>query len=280
MEGKVLFGMKSTKQKSYVSALNMIPLMQRLMFLHSYQSLIWNRVVSRRLKEFGTKVLIGDLFMDETKMEEVSDKDENEVPKEEEETAEENSKGQISVVTEGNLQSISIYDVVMPLPGFKISYPDNGTKRFYQEELEADGLQMDPSTFINKTDKSYSLGGSYRKVISKPDDMVWRHLKYSDPNVDLAISDIDRVDGTPEVESEADGAYKGLVVEFNLKSSTYATMALREALKSGTGKFWQTELTAKHMREHREKIAAEKTEEDDAATDGEPEAKKAKLVES
>ena len=322
IEGKLLFGMKSTKQKSYVSALNMIPLNQRLMYLHSYQSLIWNRVVSRRLKEFGTKVLVGDLFIDETKPVDVVEKDENEEtnaeetkaeepkaeepkveepkaekpkaeePKTEEETTEEISKGQIGVVTEGNLESISIYDVVMPMPGSKIVYPDNGTRRFYQEELEADGLNMDPSTFINKSDPPCSLGGSYRKMISKPKDMRWRHLKYSDPNGDLAISDVERLDGKPEVESEADGAYHGLVVEFNLKSSTYATMALREALKSGTGKLWQTELTAKHMREHREKIAAEKTEEDDAAndaasgtatdaaTDGEPEAKKAKLAES
>ena len=280
IEGKVLFGMKSTKQKSYVSALNMIPLMSRLLYLHSYQSLIWNRVVSRRLKEYGTKVLIGDLFIDETKMDEAVYKDENEGPKDVEETSEDNAKNQISVVTEGNLESVSIYDVIMPTPGSKIIYPDNETKRFYQEELEADGLKMDPSTFINKSDQSYSLGGDYRKMISKPHDMIWRHMKYSNPNGDLIISDIDRLEGVPEVESEADGAYNGLVVEFNLKSSTYATMALREGLKSGTGKFWQTELTAKHMREHRKRIAAEKTEEDDAASDGEPEAKTAKLVES
>lgn len=31
------------------------------MYLHAYQSLIWNKVVSRRVKEFGLKVLPGDL---------------------------------------------------------------------------------------------------------------------------------------------------------------------------------------------------------------------------
>ena len=396
IEGKVLFGMKNSKPKSCLSALNMIPLMQRLMYLHSYQSLLWNRVVSRRFKEFGTKVLIGDLFIDEAKVEEVHEEkpiaaipdvdagtwpkhselaaeeqkavsslqwirvlqlakktlaqdntadgdtvtidittkekperkviheliqktfqhlktefaekegkkicsiavskrgkqglikagrpglpteDERQGSKDEEETSEENPKGQVSVVTEENMESISIYDVVMPLPGSKVVYPDNGTKHFYQEELEADGLKMDPRTFVNKSDPSYSLGGGYRKIVSKPGDMVWRHMKYSDPNGDLIISDIDRLDGVPEVESDADGAYNGLVVEFNLKSSTYATMALREALKSGTGKVWQTELTAKHLREHRKRTVAE-TGEDDAAADGEPDAKKVKSVET
>ena len=288
IEAKVLFGMKSTKQKSYLSALNMIPLHQRLMYLHAYQSLLWNKVVSRRLKEYGTRVLVGDLFIDETKMKEVVDKVEGERPEDGEETPENDPKDQISVVTEENLESISIYDVVMPMPGSKIMYPENGTKRFYQDELEADGLKMDPSTFINKSDPSYSLGGDYRRIFAQTGDMTWRHIKYSNPHEDLVISDIDRLDGHPEVESEADGAYNGLVVEFNLNSSTYATMALREALKSGTGKAWQTELTTKHMNEHRAKIAAEKAEEegdektegDEAASDGEPEAKKAKLVEN
>lgn len=33
------------------------------MYLHSYQSLLWNKVVSRRIKEFGLKPLVGDLVL-------------------------------------------------------------------------------------------------------------------------------------------------------------------------------------------------------------------------
>lgn len=52
------------------------------MYLHSYQSLIWNKVVSRRLIEFGLKVLPGDLVKG---LEEVPD----ECPQDQEDNTEE-----------------------------------------------------------------------------------------------------------------------------------------------------------------------------------------------
>lgn len=33
----------------------------RLMYIHAYQSYIWNCVVSRRMKQFGAEPVIGDL---------------------------------------------------------------------------------------------------------------------------------------------------------------------------------------------------------------------------
>lgn len=32
------------------------------MYIHSYQSFIWNKVLSKRLQKFGLKVLVGDLI--------------------------------------------------------------------------------------------------------------------------------------------------------------------------------------------------------------------------
>lgn len=48
------------------------------MYLHSYQSLIWNKVVSRRVREFGLRVLPGDLVEVEAAKEEDKLLDNNE----------------------------------------------------------------------------------------------------------------------------------------------------------------------------------------------------------
>ena len=46
-----------------MGALDKIPLNSKLLYLHAYQALVWNKVVSKRFAEFGHSVLIGDLVM-------------------------------------------------------------------------------------------------------------------------------------------------------------------------------------------------------------------------
>ena len=40
-----------------------IPKNTRLMYVHSYQSYLWNRVVSRRIREYGLQLVAGDLVL-------------------------------------------------------------------------------------------------------------------------------------------------------------------------------------------------------------------------
>ena len=44
-----------------VGALDEIRRQQRLLYCHAYQSYLWNKVVSRRIRTYGIKVLAGDL---------------------------------------------------------------------------------------------------------------------------------------------------------------------------------------------------------------------------
>ena len=35
----------------------------KLLYLHAYQSMIWNKAVSKRIKEFDFQVLVGDMVL-------------------------------------------------------------------------------------------------------------------------------------------------------------------------------------------------------------------------
>lgn len=47
-----------------------------MLYIHGYQSYIWNCVVSRRLKEFGLKPVVGDLVY-KGDLKDLATKDEN-----------------------------------------------------------------------------------------------------------------------------------------------------------------------------------------------------------
>ena len=46
-----------------------IPRNMRLMYLHAYQSFIWNEATSKRLALFGLKTCIGDLIKEKSEKE-------------------------------------------------------------------------------------------------------------------------------------------------------------------------------------------------------------------
>lgn len=60
MEKSILLNLRKNTNGFY-NAFQAIPRNTRFIYIHAYQSFVWNRVVSERLKRFGTKVLVGDL---------------------------------------------------------------------------------------------------------------------------------------------------------------------------------------------------------------------------
>ena len=57
------------------------------------------------------------------------------------ETAEAECRAEPVVLTEDNIGEFQITDLVLPLPGFAVQYPDNETASWYNELLTADGFQ-------------------------------------------------------------------------------------------------------------------------------------------
>merc|ERR1719322_435081 len=86
-------------------------------------------------------------------------------------------------------------------------------------------------------------------MIGKPKDLKYHLIQYSDPNQNLTLSDLDVLKNKQPIQSSEDGNYNALVLEISLRSSMYATMAIREFTRMDTGKTYQTKLTNQHQKE-------------------------------
>ncbi|KAK4303476.1 hypothetical protein Pmani_024514 [Petrolisthes manimaculis] len=145
-------------------------------------------------------------------------------------------------VDEEEVDTFSIYDVLMPLPGYNVEYPNNEIKQWYQELLEADGLSF---VALKHNIKQYAVAGGYRRLMIQPSNVDGTTCFYNDPNRPLVQSDLDKLQGIGVDENRLqDGEYKAAIVEMTLPSSCYATMALRELLKMDTSSQFQATLSS------------------------------------
>ncbi|XP_065332420.1 pseudouridylate synthase 7 homolog isoform X1 [Cloeon dipterum] len=226
VEAQLLRGLKENHKNDLVNALESIPRNTRLLYLHSYQSYIWNHVLSRRIKEYGFKPVVGDLVLaNGSKIEESECDLTEECPKQEP-----SKLPNVLPITADDLEKHSIFDVVLPLPGFNVKYPENKCLEWFNELFEKDGLTIDS---MKQNVRKYSMGGAYRKVACLPKNVSWKVVQYDNVAEPLVLSDLDILD-KKEIVKCSEGKYKALVLDFCLPSSVYATMALREVLKMDT----------------------------------------------
>ena len=81
-------------------------------------------------------------------------------------------------------------------------------------------------------------------MIHRPQNVEWRHIRYTDPDVALTQSDEDRLlNQEHAAENDPEGKFLAVQVEFQLSSSVYATMALREVTREETSTWHQAGLT-------------------------------------
>ncbi|XP_015270556.1 PREDICTED: pseudouridylate synthase 7 homolog isoform X2 [Gekko japonicus] len=218
VEGQLLRGLSKYGLKNIISAFGIIPRNNRLMYIHSYQSYVWNNMVSKRIEEYGLRAVPGDLVL----------------------------KGGTAVyIEEANVDDYTIHDVVMPLPGFDVIYPKHKIGDAYGEILAVDNLDINN---MKHKIRDYSLSGAYRKIIIRPQNVSWEMVAYDDPKIPLFNTDLDKLEGKPPAVIATEGKYKALKIEFSLPPSTYATMAIREVLKMDTSIKNQTQLNTVWLR--------------------------------
>ncbi|KAG2367275.1 tRNA pseudouridine synthase D [Suillus spraguei] len=269
--------------RNAMGALSTIPRNLRLMYVHAYQSYVWNAIVSERIRIHGAdKAVPGDLVFESEPAAKggSGENDEMEVDDDvgNEEQAMTEGKGMssrerkkaakaayvapsIKILTEEDAHRYSIFDVVMPLPGRDVDYPGGTLGERYREFLRLDGL--DPDNFIRKQ-KEYTLNGSYRKILQVPKDLSWATLRYTDPDVPLAQADEDKLLGFDPPVVVDDGKFSALQITLTLGTAAYATMALREVTKTETSSHFQTGLTqASEDQQFRGVVAGDVAELDD-----------------
>ena len=249
------------KPRDYKKAFGSISKHMRSMFLHAYQSYIWNKAASHRIGDGGgsNEIRVGDLVLVENKG--LADGG----------NGTSGLKGkEVAEVTQDDVESCkySITDVVLPLIGSKIQYPTDSTGDVYDDLLDEAGLTKDD--FCQIGDRELAVGGDYRKVICKPTDVNFEIKLYKDPLQPIVKTDLmnvhnaslECVDVTGEEDNDSEmvkGEEEktattnpktaeekliiGMVVGFTLPPSAYATIALRELTRRPTSAQYQTELS-------------------------------------
>lgn len=105
-------------------------------------------MVSKRLSVFGFQPIIGDLVYSEPCQDDVNE--------EEPENAQKPDTGPVNnygeelkrtkpspiLVDESNISNYTIYDVILPMPGYESILPANQMADFYNEFLRAEGIDM------------------------------------------------------------------------------------------------------------------------------------------
>ncbi|KAK0546739.1 multisubstrate pseudouridine synthase 7 [Tilletia horrida] len=253
---------RSMLKRDWLAAFGAVPKTLRMMYVHAYQSYIWNKMVSERVRRFGVdKPVIGDyVFIDPQEADEAGLEEEDggaaEVTDDQHEHEDGAANGAESNIRKGakpkvkalkseeEIAQYAITDVVMPLPGSEITFePGSWLETLYVELLAADGLQ--PEDIGSSKQPEYALRGAYRKMLHQPRSLSYKLMRYTDTNIDLALSDEDRLLGFPAPPESEDGQFLALQIRMVLGTSAYATMALREVLKSDTSAAAQRELTLK-----------------------------------
>lgn len=248
----------------HAGALQQVPRNLKLMYVHAYQSMIWNFAATKRQELHGSRVVAGDLVL----VNEHKDKDKTTA----EEPAESiDADGEV-VIAPGNEDrsntaeamferarplsaaeaesgAYGIFDVVLPQPGFDVLYPSNEVGAFYKDFMASDaGGGLDPDDMRRKV-KDFSLSGSYRKVRARiAGEWDLKVRSYGEDSQQFVETDLEvlrraggggggyqglsRKEGVSDTDAE-EGDKIAVVLKFQLGSSQYATMALRELMRGG-----------------------------------------------
>jgi tRNA(Glu) U13 pseudouridine synthase TruD len=108
-------------------------------------------------------------------------------------------------------------------------------KEIIMEIMKEDNIDMENFTEMSKV-SGISCHGAYRKVLATPEELNFDIVEMQNSNEDLLTPHyLTEQDPKPVIDPESDAPItKALRIRFNLKSSSYATMFLREVTRTSS----------------------------------------------
>lgn len=223
----------------------------KTIWLHAYQSLVWNRMVSLRLQIFDHKIIPGDLVLLDTSTENTPVTVWSRLRTKPEYL-------QAHTVTDADVDArrFGLEHLVLPVPGRNVMYPLNGIGEAYLYHIRADGTQhyMWPKSVAAASESRTS---SIKNASVKCDDTSpeWFRATELESRCEIEVNEglkktisgdwllstrgsyrhvfvvPQRVEGTTNsISSDS----SNVSVDFSLPPGSYATVCMRELMKGVT----------------------------------------------
>ncbi|KAK2962198.1 putative Pseudouridylate synthase 7 like protein [Blattamonas nauphoetae] len=219
----ILNGLEAFGEKNYSNALSALPRNRRSLYMHAYQSYLFNIAVSFRLTINNTNVIVGDLVMPHSP-----------IPAE---TRERHVGLHVVSEEDVNENRFSLNDVVIPIVGASSILPQNEVGEMLTKVMTEEGT-LDALQGQGDKDALYNLDGDYRHIIHVPGNMTWEIVPYSSDEQVFTQTDLNKMDPSPTEEKNGAATQQSpptklaCILNFSLKTSGYATMLLREAMRN------------------------------------------------
>ncbi len=194
-------------RRDFCGALCRITRGLRNLYIHAYQSLVWNWATSQRWSRYGDRVVAGDLVLVESeanpgRLRQGNDMSED-LNQEEEQFYQEARVLSADEVASGQY---TIFDIVLPVPGFDVLYPDNDIGEFYSEFMgRPENGSLNPYR-MRRPQKEFSLSGHYRKIMARFTAVPQFFVRpYSDDAEQMHPTDLDDLKALKEEKAPKNG---------------------------------------------------------------------------
>lgn len=240
-----LFNSLKTNPGNYYNAFKGLNKTLRLLYPHAYQSYIWNKAVSYRLKKYGKNLINGDIVMKNNSSNKNFEFNNNLIDENDDEidceilnntsiSTDINFEEVFEYIDENNVSKYQISDLYMSLAGTDVRLPKNDVNDYILSLLKEDNIDIN--------EKGTMLGsGGYRKVIQIPTNIKYDFVTHDDINEELQNEYYN--DDLKNHPIPSPGKHLSLRFVFQVPQSTYATMVFREVTKQPSDLLSQSELT-------------------------------------